>query len=172
MGDSPGQSGPSNAVRASLKPPVLMPLRYSQGISSSMLFALRRYGGRIFDGDRPPIVHPRHGHLQRSDARNDRAWLGVAVADNLPMALPIRQVAVARDPRRRFGFDRLNKQVTSSTSQDVGQGIVARQAAGWKRKRFGGNVLHGGVLLARVGDIGCCDSPRVRRLSRAVIHRI
>jgi hypothetical protein len=40
--DNPGASGPSRAVKASLKSPVLMPLRYSQGISSSMLFVRRR----------------------------------------------------------------------------------------------------------------------------------
>ena len=42
-------AGPTSAARASLKSPVLMPLRYSQGISSSMLLVFRRYGGRIFE---------------------------------------------------------------------------------------------------------------------------
>ena len=42
VAESPGQSGPSKACRACVKSPVLTPLRYSQGISSSMLLALRR----------------------------------------------------------------------------------------------------------------------------------
>jgi hypothetical protein len=39
--------GPRIAARASEKSPVLMPLRYSQGINSSMLLVFCRYGGRI-----------------------------------------------------------------------------------------------------------------------------
>ncbi len=52
VADKPLQFGPSNACNASVNPPVLMPLRYSHGISSSIDFALRRYGGRIDDLNR------------------------------------------------------------------------------------------------------------------------
>jgi hypothetical protein len=39
---SPGASGPRRARRASEKSPVLIPLRYRQGISSSRLLVLHR----------------------------------------------------------------------------------------------------------------------------------
>src|SRR6185295_9949596 len=47
--DRPLAAGPTSAAKASLKSPVLIPLRYSQGISSSMLLVFRKQGGRIFE---------------------------------------------------------------------------------------------------------------------------
>ena len=69
-----------------------MPLRYSQGISSSMLLVFRRYGGRIFEEKGSAasvgaaIVHPRLLDLDRADAGGDRPLRQVAVADHLAMA--------------------------------------------------------------------------------------
>ena len=47
LADNPLASGPSNAARASLKSPVLTPLRYSHGISSSTLLVPRPEGHRL-----------------------------------------------------------------------------------------------------------------------------
>src|SRR4029077_5060880 len=49
VADRPAAEGPTSADNASLKSPVLTPLRYSQGINSSRLFVLRKYGGRILE---------------------------------------------------------------------------------------------------------------------------
>jgi hypothetical protein len=49
VAERPGQSGPRIAARASWKSPVLIPLRYRYGISSSMLLVFRRYGGSNFE---------------------------------------------------------------------------------------------------------------------------
>src|SRR5579863_3118091 len=52
LGLKPAASGPISTCKASEKSPVEMPLRYSQGISSSMDLLFRRYGGRIDDEKR------------------------------------------------------------------------------------------------------------------------
>ena len=89
VAERPGASGPSRAFRASLKSPVLMPLRYSQGISSSMLLVRRRYGGRIGRGERLPLVggpavtDPGLLDLDGPDAGLDGPLGEVAVADDL-----------------------------------------------------------------------------------------
>jgi hypothetical protein len=49
VGERPLALGPTSDANASLKSPVLIPLRYSQGINSSKLFVFRRYGGRILE---------------------------------------------------------------------------------------------------------------------------
>ena len=48
-GDNPCASAPTSAARASEKSPVDTPFKYNQGISSSILLVLRRYGGSIED---------------------------------------------------------------------------------------------------------------------------
>jgi hypothetical protein len=48
----PAADGPTRAGSASEKSPEEIPLRYSQGISSSMALVFRRYGGKICDEKR------------------------------------------------------------------------------------------------------------------------
>ena len=101
--ESPSARGPTRAARASLKSPVLTPLRYSQGINSSMLLVFRRYGGRIFEekgaaSSRSVDPAPAAAGLYRAHAGRDRPLGQVAVADHLAMAGFVRQVRVAVDP--------------------------------------------------------------------------
>ena len=49
MPTTAGAAGPTNAAKASLKPPVLIPFKYNHGINSLMFFVFRKYGGKIFE---------------------------------------------------------------------------------------------------------------------------
>ena len=122
---SPGQSGPNNACNASVKSLVLMPLRYSQGISSSTLLALRRYGGRILLVNRsrssvgPAVVHARLGDRHGPDAGDDLTRRQVPVAHHLTPAAFIGQVGTGVDVLGDLGLDRLGQQLPGTTADQL-----------------------------------------------------
>ena len=114
--ERPGASGPSNDWSASLKPPVLMPLRYSHGSKSSSAFVLRRYGGRI-DEDLSllrlaMVADSRLFDLDRTHRRLERTFRHVAVANDLPAALGIDQVRPSAKIRVHLALDRLGQHFT------------------------------------------------------------
>jgi hypothetical protein len=51
-------------------------------------------------------VHARLTHVHRAEARGDRPLGQVAVADNLPMASLVCEVAMGIDPLGHLRFDR------------------------------------------------------------------
>ena len=129
-----------------------MPLRYSQGISSSMLLVFRRYGGRIFEENgsassvRPAIVHARLLDLDRPDARHDRSLAAGSrcgpPGDGRPRssgrrACSIHSADFRLDGLRQHPLGALSRRISVSTS---------RLVDGKDNVRCG-NFLHGGVLL-------------------------
>jgi hypothetical protein len=76
----------------------------------------------------------RHLHLQGAHAGNDRARIGVAVANDLPPALLIQQVGALVDPRRGFDLDGLNEHLPGATPQHLGQRIGDGRINDWKSK--------------------------------------
>ncbi len=103
---------------------MLTPLRYSQGINSSKLFVLRKYGGRILEEKDsassvwPAIEHARLFDLDRPDARENRSLGQAAIADHLAVASFIAQLAMRLDPLGDFRFDRLSQHPLSAAREE------------------------------------------------------
>src|SRR5690606_29679637 len=108
----------------------------------------------------PAVMHTRHANVQRTDPRDDRSRLSVAVAHHLSPTGGIDAGGVLIDPRRDLGLDRLHEHPPGALAENVGKRIPRRGGGGWQRERVSGNVFHGGVLLPNVGSWGCEIHPR------------
>ena len=80
-------------------------------------------------------MYARHGHFHRAHAGDDRPGLGVAVADDPPMAILIEQVGVVSDPDGDLCFHRLGEQLSRPLLQNLGQRV--RSGLIGKCKRLG-----------------------------------
>jgi len=87
----------------------------------------------------------------------------VAVADHLATAGSIAAVLVTVDPVGNFGLNGLGEQLLGAQAEDVGEDILGRGQ--WHDPNLTGRMIHGGVLLCRVGTLVTFDTPRVRRLT-------
>jgi len=120
---------------------------------------------------RPTIMHTRHLYPHGPHAGDDGSLLGMTVANHLAVAAWIEMMCMVVDPSRGLGLDGLDKHLESPMSQHIGQWIMHLGAGRWQHKRFGGKVLHGGVLLPVWAVEGACHTPKVRCLFHDVIHR-
>src|SRR5437870_7844591 len=121
-------------------------------------------------GFRPPtITHPRLLDPNRPHARGDRTLRQIAVAHDLAMASVIHQMLAGGDPLAHFEIDGLREQPLSPIVKNLRQHIAT--AGRWKWEGVGDRLVHGGVLLARVGRLGVVQQPNVHRLFHAVIHK-
>ncbi len=107
-------------------------------------------------------MHPRLLHRDGPHARRNAPLGQIAIADHLAMAGGIAAVLVPVHPVADFGLDGLGQQSSSALAEDVRQDIGG--LGQWHDPNFVARLLHGGVLLCRVGTLVDSDTPRVRRL--------
>ena len=90
------------------------------------------------------------------------------------MPLAVKQMFTLADPRGPLGVDRVDQQMHGPATQHLRQWIDdlgRRYIQGWKRDRFMGTLMHGGVLLPMWAVEGAFNTPKVRRLFQKFIHR-
>ena len=104
----------------------------------------------------------------------------MTVAHDLAVTASVDEVRPVVDPLRDLGLHGLDEQIARATVKDRCQRIVrgGRRGryrgligGGWKTKRLGATVRHGGVLLPTWAVEGAVHTPKVRRLIHAPIHR-
>src|SRR5262249_28534178 len=101
-------------------------------------------------------------HRDWPQAGGNGALGQMAIADDLAAAGGIPAVLVTVDPVGNFGFDGLGEQVLGALAEDVGEDILG--LGQWHDPHIDCRLIHGGVLLCRVGTLVTFDTPRVRRL--------
>src|SRR5262249_34398266 len=109
--------------------------------------------GELLSGvGRPAVMDARLLDRDRADAGGDGALGQVAVADDLVTADGVAAVPVAVDPVGDFGLDGLGEQLLGALAEEVAADILG--LGQWYDPNLGGRIIHGGVLLCRVGTFG------------------
>jgi len=98
------------------------------------------------------VVDSRCFHLDRANARVDRASAVVPVADDQAVAVLISLVDVGRDVRVDLGFERYFQHPLRSETNHLGKRRLRFRA--WKRESLGSSVRHV-AYLPRVGASWC-----------------
>ena len=80
----------------------------------------------------------------------------------------IREMTAGVDPFLHFQIDGLRQQTLRPLPKNLRERISI--AGGWNGEAVADRLVHGGVLLARVGRLGLLAQPSVHRLFHAVIH--